>query len=106
MSILSLPDLNLMTFTFKKLPRETGLAGVANPYPGTDIKHNRKIVGLIVPPNWQRDKWEVRLMQEKDGKWKWIHVKQKFDTEPDAREWVKSHTEFLATLNLHHMEPD
>jgi hypothetical protein len=107
-----------MSFTFKK---HTGWSSVGNP-PDTDIKCNKKIVGCITAyavfniedvgvgfhdsssyyeaPRWiSRDfVWKVQFMQ-KDGHW--ITVKQQFDNEPQAREWVKANAERILKLGLY-----
>jgi hypothetical protein len=80
--------------TFKKQPRETGLAAVGNPYPDVDIKVDKKVCGHISAPNWQRNTWDVYFMVIKkdileDGnlncEWKTVSAKKKFSTEEDAR---------------------
>lgn len=68
--------MNKEKFTFKKEPRETGLAGVGNPNPDTRIKHNKKVVGCITGPNWMSkdNKWTVRFQvdEKEEGKgWRW-----------------------------------
>ena len=44
-----------MKLTFKKHPRETGLAAVGNPHAMVDIKHNKKKL-VILPPRHGRQK--------------------------------------------------
>jgi hypothetical protein len=97
-----------MKFTFKKQPRETGLASVGNPYPDTDIKLNKKIVGQIVAPNWASKDglWYIRLTRKKEGGWLWVQIKQKFESEPEAREWLQTNAEKVIALDLHSEEPD
>ena len=102
-------------FTFKKQPRETGLAAVGNPHPDTDIKHNKMLVGTISAPHWQSpdNLWRIRFMVAEEGgdnpncDWKWIQLKKKFDSEPEAREFLKERAEqILEHYDLHHQEPD
>lgn len=80
-------------FTFKKEPRETGLAAVANPYPATRVKRNGRWVATIYPPSrWRQDsKWRVSLKVNDAGSgagWAWVTLGNRFDTEPAAREWL------------------
>lgn len=98
-------------FTFKKHPRETGLAAVGNPHPNTDIKHNKRLVGVIDAPNWSStdDQWRIRLMKKKtepddnpNSDWKWIRLKKTFDSEPEAREFLNQNVDQLLSWNLHH----
>lgn len=96
-------------FTFKKQPRETGLAGVGNPHPDTYIKHNKKVVGCISSPNWRTpdNKWRIRLTVKDENDhcdWKWISLKKTFDTEPEAREFLNKHIDALLAKNLHYDE--
>jgi hypothetical protein len=98
-------------FTFKRQKSETGLRGVGYPNPDTTIKHNRLVVGYINGPTWQTsdNKWSVSLTR-KDSEahchWKWVKLKFRFDTEPEARTWLKEHAEQLIDLNLHHRTPE
>lgn len=104
-------------FTFKKQPRETGLAAVGNPNPNTDIKHDKKIVGYIASPNWQTpdNQWRIRLMVEDVGDlevgdglrmpssgWKWITLKKTFNTEPEARDFLNKHVDAILAKGLYH----
>jgi hypothetical protein len=92
-----------MKFTFKKQPKTTGLASVGYPHPSTDIKLDKKRVGIISAPNWSTKggKWEIQLMRETNDDWNWAYVKQKFDSEPEAREWIKQNSEKLLTTKFH-----
>lgn len=96
-------------FTFRKEPRETGLAGVGNPYQNTAIKHAKKECGVISAPNWQTkdNKWRVRFTvkdAEEHCGWKWVQLKAAFDSEPEAREYVKTHAERILRMDLHYLE--
>jgi len=96
-------------FTFKKEPRQTGLAGVGNPYPDTAIRHNKKVVGYIIAPSWmvKDNKWGIRLaFDEPNGKWGWRIVKERFDSEPAARAWLNERVEKLVTTGFHYFEED
>lgn len=85
-----------LRFTFEKEPRETGLSGVGNPHPSTKIKLDGCECGRIAAPNWQTHdgKWSVGLMvastSEENCSFRWAFFKPRFDTEPDAREWLKA----------------
>jgi len=86
-----------MKFTFKKQPRETGLAAVARPDVATEVKLEGKVVGIIEPAH--RDdsdgRWRVRLMVEgaaansPNCPWRWVTFKARFDEEPAARTWLQ-----------------
>jgi hypothetical protein len=91
-----------MKITFKKEPKCTGLARIGEPYPNTNIKVNKDAVGVIAAPRWNTpdNKWEVRFtVKGSNGNpnchWHWIRVKKRFDTESEAREWVKNNLEGL-----------
>jgi hypothetical protein len=95
-------------FTFKKADRETGLRSVGNPYPSTDIKLGGKVVGHINPPSWRsRDhKWGIVLAIKCDENpgWIWRNLKKRFDSEPEAREFLKSNSLKLIGLGLYQFE--
>ena len=98
-----------MKFSFKKEPRLTGLMSVGHPYPNTEIKHNKRVVGTIYGPCYSSPPgWQVALMVEGDDRnpncsWRWIFVKQRFDAEPDARAWLQVNGDlFLKKYTLHH----
>lgn len=80
--------------TFKKRPRQTGLARVAEPYSSTDIKVKGVEIGYIAPPHRTDPAylWTVRFkVHDPEGencKWRWATMKARHATEPDAREWV------------------
>ena len=103
----------MMKFTFKKQPRETGLRAVGRPYPDTDIKVNKKIVGYISAPNWQTKghAWRVRFAVKKESTidnpacFKWFSVSESFESEGDARQWIKdNNSEELSKLDLYFFE--
>lgn len=89
--------------SFKKNPRETGLAGVANHTPSTQIKADKYEMGTIDPPNYRRfgpeePNWTIRIQvmkneseitKEPNCPWKWVTFKARFETEELAREWLK-----------------
>lgn len=86
--------------SFKKDEPETGLRAIGNHGRGVTIKVNKKTMGYISAPNWQRDGWSIGIQIRKDEKhtdnnpncpWKWIYFKQKFDTEAEARQYIKDH---------------
>lgn len=81
-------------FTFRKEPRETGLRAVGHPYPATAIKFSGEEIGRISPP-WfgsKDGKWGVglRVLEKASDscEWGWMFFKARFDTEPEAREFV------------------
>ena len=102
----------MMKFTFKKQPKETGLRAVGTPYPDTDIKVNKKVVGYISAPNWQTKTiaWKIRLAVKKEittddpAGLKWVSAKKVFGSEADARQWIKENTEELSNLDLYYFE--
>ena len=92
----------LPKLSFKKNPKETGLAGVGNPYPSTKIQANKKWCGSIHPPTWKSNDnlWRVSIMVIKSDimedknpncPWRWVHFSKTFETVELAREWVKEH---------------
>lgn len=101
-----------MKFTFKKHPKETGLAAVGRPDPDTDIKLNKKVVGYIAAPTWQsQDRaWLIRLAVKKESEkigWGWISLKARFSDEKEAREFLQKHVqEITEKWQLHQFDPD
>lgn len=99
-----------MKFSFKKEPRETGLASVGNPHPSTVIKLEKKQVGTIIAPNWQTEDglWGVNLMIKNDSSlgWKWMRLKKRFESEPEARTYLKNNFERIKSYGLHQMDTD
>lgn len=77
--------------SFKKEKKERGLAAVGNPNQATNVKLNKQIVGAISPPSWMTEDslWRVRFIVVKEDNWKWITMKAKFNSEPEARVWIK-----------------
>jgi hypothetical protein len=103
-----------MKFTFKKGEKSTGLARVAEPYPVTHIKLNKKKIGQIRPPNSNNNEWAVSISVKKSEPddnpncdWKWLKLKVSFAQEKIAREWVKHNLEDIIKYNdleLHSIE--
>jgi len=89
--------------TFKKQSRSTGLMSVGHPFPITDIKINKKIMGYISPPAWDtKNVWTIHYSIKKsvpdnnmNCDWKWLNVPNEFDTEKDARLFVKEHIQSI-----------
>lgn len=81
-----------MKFTFKKQPRETGLAGVAHPYPNTDIKAGSKVVGEIVAPTWRTpdNKWHITLSVKDEDRLRLL--------DPDTVDWACRFTPVEAAI--------
>ena len=85
-------------FTFKKQPKETGLAAIGHPYPDVDIKLKKLVIGYIDAPTHLTldSKWRIRLkvvnVNMTPG-WQWITLKGVFDTEKEARTFLQLHTD-------------
>lgn len=86
------------TITFKKQPKEKGLASVGSPNQSIDCKINKKTFGMICAPNWQTkdNKWSVGIMIIKPAvdnnpncNWKWIHFTKSFDEPEQAKIWLQ-----------------
>ena len=86
-----------MKLSFKKEPRETGLASCARPDPDTVIKADGKRCGEITAPSRfgkDQDRWSVGLMVKQEVTvenpcpFAWVFFKARFDTEPEARVWI------------------
>lgn len=100
-----------MRITFKKRAKERGLGGIARPKAHVDIKLNGKICGSINPPlvndPWNKaNGWKVYFVVIKadinednnpNCEWKWIGMKPVFETENEAREYVKTALPFIMT---------
>jgi hypothetical protein len=92
-----------MKIKFKRHPQNPGLSAVGYPYSSVDIKVGKKVIGLISSPNWQTDnKWHVRftvMKTEPDDNpncnWKWVSLKQTFDSESEARMFIVNNSDKL-----------
>lgn len=104
-----------MKFSFRKGKKPTGLNAIGSPNPDTAILLKKKEVGLIVGPSWQtKDSlWQIRIMlvkepsKEDPAPFQWATFKSKFETEPEAREFIRGNLEqFLKSKNatLHSFE--
>lgn len=102
-----------MKLSFKKHARETGLRAVGNPYPDTDIKLGGKKVGYLDAPSWNSAdrQWRIRFAikrQQAPGfpaNFDWVTLTARFDTEPEAREFVKQNIEKIkAKFDLYLLE--
>lgn len=99
------------TFTFKKIPRLTGLAGVGDGTRRTVIKLNKRMVGTILHKEWDKapDAASVRLVivtptSENLSGFKWVNLKQKWASEQEARDWLNDKAEVLLGLGLFQFE--
>jgi hypothetical protein len=101
-----------MKLSFKKDKKETGLAGVANPFPLTFIKGDKKLVGYIHHPRFadEANKWYLMFMvkdQTQRSGWKWITLTARFDSEEQGREFVMKHWNAITTkYSLHQQDDD
>lgn len=101
-----------MKFTFKKWPENTGLARVANPYSGTDIKLKGQRVGFISPPSARslggEDFWSVwvRVIDTTgvNPNCNWRNTR--FKTEPEARVWIRYNLEAALLKNNLILSPE
>ena len=104
-----------MKFTFKKAPKPSGkLARVAYSETTTDIKLNKKVMGMILPPNQYRKYWRIQIATKKkkpddnpNCDWKWRDITATFEKEEVAREWVKhnlAHIIEYYDVELHFLE--
>ena len=93
-------------FTFRRQPRERGLASIGRPWPPVDIKHDGMVVGCIMPPSSDANdqKWSVWVMKEDRGKvgWRWVKFRQRHESEAAAREWVQEFAELILDMGLYH----
>lgn len=90
-------------FTFKKQSRSTGLAGIGEGSPNTDIKLCGVEIGMIFINdgafNSDGKGWGVRVegnnpnYPQENCPWKWVQFKPRFATESEARQWVQAHAE-------------
>jgi hypothetical protein len=89
-------------FTFRRLPRETGLASVGRPWPDTEIKLGGRDVGLICSPSWSSDgmAWRVCLRIAAGESWENKRLKAQFENEDAARAFLNEHFAALIELGL------
>lgn len=95
--------------TFKKDKPQTGLMTVGHPYLPTSIKLDGMLIGTIYPPNYQKQHWEIGLIVSQTGgncPWGWLSLKRKYDSEPEARQFIKDNLETIRKkYDLHPIEP-
>lgn len=96
----------MIKLSFKKQAKETGLSGVGNPYPATDIKVNKRICGYISPPNWttKDNLWCIKFAVNTESSWGWRVSKRRFESEPEAREYLKNNLQILEKLDLFYFD--
>ena len=99
----------MLKVTFKKWEKLTGLAAIGYSHQSVDIKINKMQVGTIYAPNWQTedDKWGISFMVDDatGSRWDWITLKARFDTEEEARTFVKTNIDAIAKkYTLHYVE--
>lgn len=98
-----------MKLSFKKQERSIGLAHVADPIQAVDIKLDNKIVGFISPPNLSAHRrieeyWRIHIRvaeietSDNPSGFAWITFKAKFNTENEAREWLKEKIDDIVKL--------
>jgi hypothetical protein len=99
--------------SFKRGKEETGLAAIGHPFAGVDIKLNKKIIGRISPPHWNKEGWSILLsVKEEESNnasncnWKNIFFKKRFNTEEDARQWVKDNLKSISEDYEFHYQED
>lgn len=77
--------------TFKKEPRSTGLARIGEAV-RVNMKIKKKRFGSIATASWNENwiGWKITFaVKDKEGSWRWMKVKQTFQTEELAREYAK-----------------
>lgn len=90
-----------LNFTFKKQPKETGLARIARPWQNVDIKLGGKRVGIIFAPDYTANYWSVSFAVKKEvlpedrAPFKWIRLVCKTDSEQEMRQWLKENCEAI-----------
>lgn len=92
----------LAKFTFKRHPRETGLAAVGRPFQDVDIKFKGKVIGLISAPS-SFSKWKnFRVMfqvkadtAEHACGWRWATLKYQGQSEEAVRQWLNENAQTL-----------
>lgn len=96
---------NRVKLSFKKGEKPTGLWSIGHSHPDTEIKLDKKTFGHIIPPAWNTvNYWRIHFAVIKpdineDGnpncEWRWREFKQEFETEPEAREYMKNNIEYI-----------
>ncbi len=101
-----------MKLTFKKHPKETGLAGVGRPYRSVDIKHNKQIIGTIHAPNYSTpdNKWSIMIAvlvpSSENCPWSWSRCPRHFNNEQEARIGASEYVDQIikSGLKLHYFD--
>jgi len=92
-----------MTFRFRKKPQPTGLYSIGKLFPDTLIKYKKTKVGYISAPSWHTadGKWRIWFITKELNTWKLTAINSVFNTESDAREWIKNNAKSIIALNLY-----
>jgi hypothetical protein len=98
--------------TFKKSPKPTGLGSIGNPHSDTYIKIGKEMIGYIRGPNWMdhrhgNSQWKISIMVNDETSscgWKCLTFNKGFDTELEAREWVRKVDATIQSYDLHRSE--
>lgn len=93
--------------TFKKEPKETGLAAVGRPYQASYCKIKGKGFGTLDPPSIRgAHVWTVRVMimkPEPDGNpncdWKWLTFKRTHNSDEQARVWLQENIDRIQEIH-------
>jgi hypothetical protein len=82
-------------FTFKRVKKQSGLAGIAE-NERHEIKLRKNIIGEISSPMWhEREETGYRIglktisSSEKSG-FKWVRFKNRWETVEEAKDWLNS----------------
>ena len=101
---------NKIKLSFKKDKKPTGLHSVGHLYPETFIKVDGKRIGEIIPPSWNTtNTWKILIAVKKtkpddnpNCDWKWANIGKQFDTESEAREWLKTMIKSIDDVHTFH----
>jgi hypothetical protein len=92
-------ETTMRNFTFKKQKRATGLAAVCEPWPNTTIKLGSRST-----------QWRVMLCLKDEQQtcgWRWAQLKGRWDSEQEARQWLKElGPELQQKFELHKLDFD
>lgn len=86
--------------TFKKRPRETGLAAVGHPHAWMDIKYKGQEIGYVMPRSWSIKNWRLFFRVNGPSGWGWHEIPHKFNSEQEVRDWVAENTETILAMDL------
>lgn len=101
-------------FTYRKYPKETGVRAIGYSLQSSDIKLQGRKVGVLRAPCWSTEdcKWSILFHISREPTtsdpcpFSNKILKNRFNTEADAKDFLKKRFKDILKLNLYQLEDD